>query len=93
VTVTSQGFLGARRLILLSITLGLLAVGVFAACDETGPSPVGVHPNTPLDAGTDTGGDTDAAADGEAEGGDAEVDGEVDGGTDAGEDAADAADG
>lgn len=64
------------------------------ACDDTGASPIGDHPDTPLDSGADTGGGRpeDAAGDAEEEAGDAATDGETEGGEDAGSDASDAAD-
>ncbi len=59
-----------------------ITAGLVASCEDTGPSPIGVHPE---DSGVDTGGD-DGGGDATDEGGDADA-----GGTDA-SDASDAND-
>lgn len=60
----------ARRPLLVLFVLAAGAVGAVVACDETGPSPIGEHPD---DSGTpaaepDAAGDQDGEADAEPEG-------------------------
>jgi hypothetical protein len=87
--------LSVRRLFWIWAALAVVggAAGALTACDDTGPSPVGEHPDTPLDSGAEPEEDG-AAADASEEGGDAEVDAAEDAGGDAADasDAGDAAD-
>lgn len=80
--------------ITIVLCLAALAGAAGFACEDTGPSPIGNHPE---DSGLDTGSEEDAAGDASDEGGDAESDAtdeEKDAGSDASDaDAADAADG
>jgi hypothetical protein len=70
-----------KRAVLLSLIIAAAVAGsAIASCDETGPSPVGDHPD---EAGPDTSKEEDAAEAGGEGGGEA---GEA-GGNDGGEDA------
>lgn len=78
--------------LLFAVAVGAGVVTLTASCEETGPSPIGNHPDdSGVDAAADAKSDVASEASTGGDGGEEETDGAADGSKDTGTDAADAA--